>query len=110
MTYTYKRPVYSEETKRGWAEAERREKEFSRKHSKETIKDYEIKGCIVRCIQRKYDECMKKENEYGIQVWVQKPENIPIENLAENCLYNKWFNNAGEANKEFQRVKEMLEM
>lgn len=107
-SYHYKRPVYDKETIKGWMEAEGRSKEFSRKHSKETVKEYEVAGFVVRCIQRKYDTCMKKENEYGIQVWFQKPEEVPVEDLAESCFYNEWFNNPEEANKKFKEVETML--
>lgn len=105
--YKYKKPVYSEETLKGWAEAERKAKEFAEKHSFETVKDYEVAGYTIRCIQRKYDACMNKENEYGVQVWTGKPENVSLENVFESCVSNRWFNNPTEANEHFKQVKEM---
>lgn len=99
--------VYSEETLKGWAEAERKAKEFAEKHSFETVKDYEVAGYTIRCIQRKYDKCMNKENEYGVQVWADKPENVSLENVFESCVSNRWFNNPTEANEHFKQVKEM---
>lgn len=104
MLKNYGRPSYSEETLKRWTEQQKKDREFAERHSQETTKDYEVKDFIVRCIQRKYDACMKKENEYGIQIWMQKPE----ETTAESCFYNEWFNNVEQANEEFKRVKEML--
>lgn len=106
-TYGYK-PVYSEETLKGWAEAERKQKEFAEKHSSETIKDYEVAGYTIRCIQRKYDKYMKGyENEYGVQVWTDKPENVSLENIHDCCVSNEWFNNPTEANEHFKQMKAM---
>ena len=105
--YHYNKPVYSEETLRGWREAERKAKEFAKRHSFETIKDYEIAGYTIKCIQRKYDKCMKKENEYGVQVWTQNPDTVKIENVFDACVSNEWFNNPTEANEYFKEVKAM---
>lgn len=63
MYYTkraYIKPSYTKETLDGWAEQERKNKEFAKKHTKETVKIYEVNGFFVECIQRKYDACMKK--------------------------------------------------
>lgn len=103
----YIKPNYTKETLDRWAEQERKNKEFAEKHTNETIKDYEVNGFVIRCIQRKYDECMKKENEFGIQVWLRRPEEVTADKVFENCLSNDWYNNAEEANKRFKEVKEM---
>ena len=105
--YKYKKPVYSEETLKGWEEAEQKAKEFAEKHSFETVKDYEIAGYTIRCIQRKYDKCMNKENEYGVQVWADKPENVPVEKINDYCVANEWFNNPEQGNEYFKQVKAM---
>ena len=60
MMNNYGRAPYSEETLKRWAEQQKKDREFAERHSQETTKDYEVKGFIVRCIQRKYDVCMKK--------------------------------------------------
>lgn len=103
----YRKPVYSEETLKGWAESSIRHSEWMKSHTSETVKDYEIAGYVIRCIQRKYDKCMNKENEYGIQVWTDKPENVPIEKIIDSCLSNEWFDNPTEANEHFKTVKAM---
>jgi hypothetical protein len=105
--YRYRKPVYSKEQYRIWAEEGRKAKEFAEKHSSETVKDYEIAGYTIRCIQRKYDKCMNKENEYGVQVWADKPENVPIEKIHDYCVSNEWFNNPTEANEHFKQMKAM---
>lgn len=105
--YRYRKPVYSKEQYRIWAEEGRKAKEFAEKHSSETVKDYEIAGYTIRCIQRKYDACMKKENEYGVQVWTCNPDNVQPENIFESCISNEWFNNPTEANEHFKQVKGM---
>ena len=103
----YIKPNYTKETLDRWAEQERKNKEFAEKHTNETTKDYEVNGFIIRCIQRKYDECMKKENEYGVQVWTEKPENVSVDRVFEYCISNVWFNNPTEANEHFKSVKAM---
>lgn len=105
--YRYKKPVYSEEQYRRWAEQERKAKEFAERHSSETIKDFYVAGYTIRCIQRKYDKCMNKENEYGVQVWTTNPETALIENIFDSCVSNKWFNNPTEANQHFKEMKAM---
>ena len=100
-----RRNKYSKETIKEWNEWLKNAGEFSKKHTKETKKVYEVNGYYIECIQRKYDSCMKKENEYGIRVWEQNPETV---NNCETCLTNDWFNNADEANEHFKAVKEML--
>lgn len=107
MKNRYRRPVYSEETLRGWEEAERKAKEFAEKHSNEIVKDYEVAGYFIRCIQRKYDACMKKENEYDIQVWTCNPENVQPDEIFETCVSNEWFNNPEEANEHFKEMRAM---
>ena len=103
----YNKPVYSKEQYKRWAESEKRHHDFMRKHTQETRKVYEINGYFVECIQRKYDACMRKENEYGIRVWTQHPETVKIENINDVCVTNDWYNNSEEANKRFLEVKEM---
>ena len=78
-----------------------------KKHTQATKKVYEINGYYVECIQRKYDACMRKENEYGIRVWTQNPETVEIDKVFEYCVSNDWYNNSEEANKRFLEVKEM---
>lgn len=107
-TFTHKTPVYSEEQLRKWSKMEKEIKEFQKEHSKEVIKDYNVNGYVIRCIQRNYDKCMNKENEYGIQVWTKKPETVTFEELIEACTYNNWFDNANEANEAFKTVKAMI--
>ena len=107
-SWKYKKPVYSEETLKGWAEAEKRAKEFAEKHSEETIKVYEVNGFYIKCIQRKYDACMKGyENEYGVQVWMDNPDIVPVGKVFESCISNEWFNNPTEANEHFKEMKAM---
>ena len=103
----YNKPVYSKEQYERWDEALEKSAEFMRKHTQETEKVYEINGYFVECIQRKYDACMKKENEYGIRVWTQNPETVSIDKVSEACHLNDWYNNPEEANKRFLEVKEM---
>lgn len=88
-TFTHKTQVYSED------------------HCKEVIKEYNVNGYVIRCIQRNYDKCMNKENEYGIQVWTKNPETVTLEELIEACTYN-WFDNANEANEAFKTVMAMV--
>lgn len=78
-------------------------------HSSETIKDkdYEVAGYTIRCIQRKYDACMDKENEYGIQVWTEDPNTVKIKDVVDACVSNDWFNNCNEANVRFKELKAM---
>lgn len=89
------------------AESEKRCHDFAKKHTAETVKVYEINGYFVECIQRKYDACMREENEYGIRVWTQNPETVKIDKVFEYCVSNDWYNNSEEANKRFLEVKEM---
>lgn len=103
----YNKPVYSEEQYKRWEEYEKRHHDFMKKHTHETIKDYEVNGYVIRTIQRKYDECMNEENEYGVQVWTNKPENVPVDKVFEQCVSNYWFNNPTEANEHFKIVKAM---
>lgn len=105
--YRYKKPVYSEEQYKRWDAAEEYKQKMYKEHSSETTKDYEVAGYTIRCIQRKYDKCMNKENEYGIQVWTDKPENVSFENIYDCCISNEWFNNPTEANEHFKRMKAM---
>lgn len=103
----YNKPVYSKEQYKTWEESEKRHHDFMRKHTQATKKVYEINGYYVECIQRKYDACMRKENEYGIRVWTQNPETVEIENINDACVTNDWYNNSEEANKRFLEVKGM---
>ena len=105
--YKYNKPVYSKETLDRWAEAGDKAKEFAQKHSSEIVKDYEVAGYTIRCIQRKYDGCMNKANEYGVQVWTCNPDTASIEDVFDCCISNEWFNNPDEANKCFKKVKAM---
>ncbi len=107
MKRRYNKPVYSEEQYKRWDAAKEYKQKMYKEHSSETIKDYEVAGYTIRCIQRKYDACMKKENEYGVQVWTDKPENVPIEKIYDYCVSNEWFNNPTEANEHFKQVKAM---
>lgn len=76
--------------------------EYRERHSHHTEKTYVVNGYFIKCIQNKYDACLEKENEYGIQVWL-----ITADKVFENCLSNDWYNNEEEANKRFKEVKEM---
>lgn len=107
MKYRYNKPVYSNEQYKRWEESEKRHHDFMKKHTAETVKDYEINGYFIRCIQRKYDACMEKENEYGIQVWLKNPNEVKVEEVMEMCISNNWFNNSDEANESFKKIKEM---
>ena len=98
MGCRYTRPVYSKETYEYWGECERKSKEFAERHSKETEKCYKVNNLYIWCIQRKYDACMNKENEYGIQVWTREDRNI-FE--GAECLVNEWYDTPDEANKSF---------
>lgn len=104
MRTRYNAPMYSDEQIKEWTEWLKNTKEFDEKHTYETKKMYEVNGYYIECIQRKFDACMKKENEYGIRVWEQNPETV---NTCEACLINDWFNNVEEANKHFKEVKAM---
>ena len=103
----YNKPVYSDEQIKKWADASVRHSNYMKAHTNETVKDFEVAGYIIRCIQRKYDACMNKENEYGIQVWTEDPNTVKIENVADACVSNDWFNNCNEANARFKEVKAM---
>lgn len=103
----YRKPVYSKEQYRKWAEQGRKNREYVERHSHRTEKTYEVNGYFIKCIQNKYDVCLEKENEYGIQVWLRRPEEVTADKVFENCLSNDWYNNAEEANKRFKEVKEM---
>lgn len=105
--YKYNKPVYSKEQYDVWAQAEKKAKEFAQKHSSETVKDYEVAGYTIRCIQRKYDACMNKENEYGVQVWTCNPGTVSIENIFDSCVSNEWFNNPEQANECFKKTEAM---
>ena len=105
--YHYKKPVYSEEQIQRWEESSIKHSEWMKSHTSETVKDFEIAGYTIRCIQRKYDACMNKENEYGVQVWTCNPDNVQPENIFESCISNEWFNNPTEANEHFKQVKAM---
>ena len=107
MKRYYKKPVYSEETLKNWADTEKSIKEFAEKHSEETIKIYEVNGFYIKCIQRKYDACMRKENEYGVQVWLDNPDTVTIDKVFESCIINNWFDNPKEANEYFKEMKAM---
>lgn len=60
MRTRYNKPVYSEEAYKEWDNWLKRAGEFAKKHTKETVKIYEVNGFFIECIQRKYDACMKK--------------------------------------------------
>lgn len=105
--YRYNKPVYSKETLDEWGKQERKHKEFVKKHSNCTEKIYEVNGYFIKCIQNKYDACLGKENEYGVQVWLRNPEEVTADKVFENCLSNDWFDNAEEANKYFKEMKAM---
>lgn len=103
----YNKSVYSKEQYKRWDAAEQYKQKMYAEHSSEVIKDFEVAGYTIRCIQRKYDACMDKENEYGIQVWTEDPNTVKIENVADACVSNDWFNNCNEANARFKEVKAM---
>ena len=107
MKRRYNKPEYSEETYQYWAEQSKGHTEYKRKHTHCTEKIYEVNGYFIKCIQNKYDACLQKENEYGVQVWLRNPEDVTIDKIFENCLSNDWFDNAEEANKRFKEVKAM---
>lgn len=107
MKRRYNKPEYSEATYQYWAEQSRKNREYGERHSHCTEKTYEVNGYFIKCIQNKYDACLEKENEYGIQVWLRRPEEVTTDKVFENCLSNDWYNNAEEANKRFKEVKEM---
>ena len=101
--YRYKKPTYSAEQYKYWEEGVDKLREFAKAHSSETEKIYEVHGFYIVCIQRKYDKCMDKENEYGIQVWMSEDRKNP-----EDCVENEWFNNPKEANLAFISYKNYL--
>lgn len=103
----YNKPVYSDEQIKKWADASVRHSNYMKAHTHETVKDFEVAGYTIRCIQRKYDACMNKANEYGIQVWTRNPETVPIEKVSDSCVSNEWFDNYNEANARFKEVKAM---
>lgn len=107
MRARYGRPVYSDETIKEWADWLKREGDFAEKHTVETTKIYKVNDFFIECIQRKYDACMKKENEYGLRVWMQNPKTVDIKRISDMCLTNDWFNNADEANERFKELKAM---
>ena len=47
------------------------------------------------------------ENEYGVQVWMDNPETVPVGKVFESCISNEWFNNPTEANEHFKEMKAM---
>lgn len=108
--HKYTKNHYSKEQIEYWAECERKSYEFNKKHSSEVIKDYNIDGYVIRCIQRKYDKVLKKENEYGIQVWTKNPNECGLEEIFDSCINNEWFNNPCEANNYFLQMKEMCKL
>ena len=101
--YRYKKPTYSTEQRKYWIESEERYRKFLILHTHEKEMVYEVHGFYIVCIQRKYDKCMDKENEYGIQVWMSEDRKNP-----EDCVENEWFNNPKEANLAFIRYKNYL--
>lgn len=101
----YNKPVYSKETLKAWDEAEKRHSDFMKAHTHETVKVYKVKDLYIFCIQRKYDACMNRQNQYGIQVWED-----PTRMDSEKCLANNWFNNPDDANKKFIFWKEQCQM
>ena len=107
MKYHYNKPEYSQEALNRWANAKQKRKAFKEKHSYETVKIYKVNDYFIKCIQRKYDECMKKENEFGIQVFISNPANLNAENIMDECILNDWFKSCDEANKRFKDVKAM---
>lgn len=107
MRRRYNKPTYSKETIEAWNNQLKKNAEFARKHTHETKKIYEVNGYYIECIQRKYDACMKKENEYGIRVWTKNPKEVEVTEVYDVCLTNDWFNNAEEANKMFLEMKAM---
>lgn len=108
MRRRYNAPMYSDETIEAWNAQLKKNKEFAEKHTFETVKIYEVNGFFIECIQKKYDACMKKENEYGVRVWTKNPKEVEVTEVYEDCLSNDWFNNAEEANEHFKTIKGML--
>ena len=92
---------YSAEQHKIWDEAEERHSKFMIAHTHEKEMVFENHGFYIVCIQRKYDKCIDKKNEYGIQVWLTEDRTNP-----ENCLENQWFDTPQEANETFVRFKE----
>lgn len=56
-----KRNEYTKETKESWKAAEKKDAEFTKKHSRESVKEYEINGFTIKCKKFEYDPCMKRE-------------------------------------------------
>lgn len=108
--FHYTKPEYSKEQLRAWDEQYTNLANYIEKHTHETIKMYEVNGFFIKCIQTKYDSCLRNRfDRYGIQVWDCNPEETKIENPFESCIFNKWFDNPTEANDKFKQVKEMLQ-
>lgn len=105
--YAYQKPVYSKETLKRWAEDDDKRKEYMNAHTNEMVKVREVSGYWIKCIQRKYDACMKKENEYGIQVFTSNPDTCGVEGIMDECVLNVWFNNCDDANRKFAEVMAM---
>ena len=95
-----KRAVFSDETYELWGKRQKERKDFSDKHSHITERVVRVSDFFIVCIQRKYDPCMKRANQYGIQVWNTVDRTDP-----DHCLANEWFTNADEANERFLFLK-----
>lgn len=108
MRYHYNRKIYSKEQYERWNNNVKKVSEYARKHTSEEVKKYKVDGFFIKCIQRKYDACMKKENQYGVQVFNDNPETCGVENIMDICIANEWFNNVADANNYFKEVREML--
>jgi hypothetical protein len=49
----YNKPVYSKEQYKRWDAAEQYKQKMYAEHSSEVIKDFEVAGYTIRCIQKK---------------------------------------------------------
>lgn len=102
MKYRYRKPVYSEETYKEWAEAEKKAAEYHRRHSREVEKVYKVNDLYIFCIARTYDECLKAmyEDTYIVSVWEDETRKD-----LNKCLAHKAFHSKEEANEYFNFIK-----
>lgn len=99
-----KRNEYTKETKESWKAAEKKDAEFAKKHSRESVKEYEINGFTIKCKKFEYDPCMKRENAYIVEVWETWDE------TNKTCISTDTFKTPEEGNKHFKEIKMMLDL
>lgn len=98
---------YSKEYEEACAKALERSARYVAEHTHESVRDYEVAGYYIRCIQIKYDSCLNRKNMYKIQVWVCNPENVKADEVYVMCVDNKTFDNPEDANNYYKRVREL---